>query len=336
MNRRAFLHAALASSVSASAEAQPAPAPGARFAGAASYSAARGGASFLVARHGIVLAEDYPQGDADSRWPLGAGTRSTAALLAASLVEDELMSLDEPVAFTLSEWAGHPIKSQVSVRALLNGTSGVAFAAGRSGGPFEAIALEPAAGLGERFSDDAAPYVLLAEIAHRKLVMAGRTPDPAYYVTERTLAPIGATPIDWTRLSDGSPMLHDGAAVSARAWAQIGELIRREGVWRAEQLADAGAMREALRGTFAESRAGIGFWLAAPTRPGHAPLALESDLWRGASGAPEDLAMAAGDGGQRLYLIPTMGAVIVRQSRTLDPDADWSDAEFLALVLRDA
>lgn len=331
MNRRAFLSAAAASSlVSASARAQSA-APRGRFHTAAAYSAERGGVSFLVVRNGIVLAEDYPGSDANARWPIGAGTKSFAPILAGSLAADGLLSLDDLVAFTFGEWTVHPVKAAISVRALLNGTSGIAF----NGEPRDAaaaLALEPAAALGERFIDNPAPYMILVELARRKLAMAGRLPDPAQYLLDRTLCPIGCAPIGWTRGADGAPLLHDGMAVSARGWAQAGELIRRTGVWRATQLLDENAAREALRGTFAEPRRGMGFWLAAAAR-GADPAGADSDIWRASSPAPMDLAMAAGAGGQRLYIIPSMRMVVVRQSHATT--GAWSDAQFLTSVLRD-
>ncbi|HVK79430.1 MAG TPA: hypothetical protein VM915_02350 [Verrucomicrobiae bacterium] len=43
--------------------------------------------------------------------------------------------------------------------------------------------------------------------------------------------------------------------------------------------------------------------------------------------------MAAGDGGQRLYIAPSAGLVVVRQARSTN--AQWSDAQFLSLLWRD-
>jgi len=333
MNRRAFLSAAAACSVlSASAQqfarAQSMP----RFYSAATYSAERSGASFLVARHGIVLSEDYPSGLPDARWQTGTGTRAFTPLLAASLREDRLMTLDEPVAMTLGEWGAHPQKSLITIRSLLNGTSGIGFARRDTQDLATALALEPSEVMGQGFSDDAAAFLLFGEIARRKLQSAGGETDPARYLTTRTLLPIGCVPIGWSRMADGTPRLDSGAAVSARGWAQAGELIRREGVWRARQLADSDVLREALRGSFAEARAGMGLWLAAASRGGR-QLSVESDLWRASSPAPLDLAMAAGAGGQRLYISPSEGLVIVRQSYSAD--APWSDAQFLSLLWRD-
>jgi hypothetical protein len=223
------------------------------------------------------------------------------------------------------------VKSTISIRALLNGTSGLRFDRRGPRDLATAIALEPSDPPGARFIDDEASYLLLVEIVRRKLATEGRDSDPARYLTMRTLLPIGCVPIGWARDNTGAPRFDNGAAVSARGWAQAGELIRREGVWRAQQLADDGALREAMRGSFAESRAGFGLWLAAPGRS-RDPLSVDSDLWRASSPAPTDLAMAAGDGGQRLYISPSEGAVIVRQARTLEANASWSDAQFLSLI----
>jgi CubicO group peptidase (beta-lactamase class C family) len=331
MNRRAFLTAAAASSVlSASAQqiarAQSMP----RFYEAARYSSERDGVSFLVARHGVVLGEDYPGGAPDARWHIGAGTRMFAPLLAGSLIQDRLLNLDEPVAGTLTEWSQDERRLAIPVRSLLNGTSGVAFPRRGERSLAAALALEPIATMGQAFSNDESAYILLVEIARRKLTAANAESDPARWLTTRTLLPIGCVPIGWTRMADGAPRFDDGAAVSARGWAQAGELVRREGVWRARQLADSSVLQEAMRGSFAEPRAGIGFWLAHQERRDPP---IESDLWRVSHPAPADLVMAAGAGGQRLYIAPSAGLVIARQSR--ETSGPWSDAQFLTLVWRD-
>ncbi len=333
MDRRAFLSAAAACSVVSASSARYARAqPLGAFSDAARYSAERNGAALIVVRHGIVLAQDYPGGPADARWPIGAGTRAFAPLLAASLVEDRLMTLDEPVALTIGDWGAHPIKSTISVRMLLSGASGIGF--GR--GPRDlatAIAAEPEAPPGAHFIEDEAASLIFVEIARRKLAGSGREPDPARYLTTRTLLPIGCVPIGWSRDALGAPRFDTGAAVSARGWAQAGELIRREGVWRAQQLVNANALREAMRGSFAEPRAGFGLWLATPGRA-REDLRVDTDLWRSTSPAPVDLAMAAGEGGQRLYLSPSEGVVVARLARDHNDHA-WSDAAFLSLVWRE-
>src|SRR5262245_30376122 len=128
MNRRAFLSTAGACSiVSASAQYAAEAQPAARFAMAERYSAERGGATFLVVRNGIVLAESYTGVATDARLPIGHGSRAFMPLLLASLAQDRLLNLDEPVAATLGDWGAHPVKSTISIRVLASGASGISF-----------------------------------------------------------------------------------------------------------------------------------------------------------------------------------------------------------------
>src|SRR5690606_14210126 len=159
---------------------------------------------------GVILFESYAGVAADHRFPVGQGSRAFATLLLASLAQDRLLSLDEPVALTLGDWGAHPIKSTISIRVLMSGASGVAFDRRDNRDLATALALEPRETPGTHFVNDEAPYILLAEIARRKLEAAGREPDPARYLTSRTLAPIGCTPIGWTRAQGGAARFDDG------------------------------------------------------------------------------------------------------------------------------
>jgi len=172
--------------------------------------------------------------------------------------------------------------------------------------------------------------LVFGELARRALSGV----DPATYLTSRTLGEISCVPIGWTRLPDGGARLDDGVSVSARNLAQVGELIRREGMWRASELIDGNTLRDARLSTFAESHVGMGLLLASGDRGRGAPNG-DSDLWRMNPNPPQDLVMAAGDGGQRLYVIPSRAMVIVRLAQTLN-GRDWSDAMFLSLLLHDA
>ncbi|MES1198926.1 MAG: serine hydrolase [Pseudomonadota bacterium] len=331
MNRRAFLTTAACTLATASAGAQTA-SPAARFSAAAAYSLDHGGAALLIARNGLLLSESYaPGADAATLWPLGGATRAFTPLLAASMARDGLLRLDEPVGMTLGDWAADPNKSIVSIQALLAGVSGVSFGSAGDLSLASALALPVQAPPGSRYFDDPANYVLFSEIARRKLLAAGGL-DPASYLTYRTLAPIGCSPVAWARTGDGV-LLHDGAAASARGWAQMGELIRRDGVWRAGQLVDSFTLREAQRGAMSEPRAGIGLYLAAGITDNS--MLGGSDMWRMRPPAPFDLVMAAGAAGQRLYVSASQHLVIVRLPQSATATTTWSDAEFLPLVVRD-
>ena len=64
------------------------------------------------------------------------------------------------------------------------------------------------------------------------------------------------------------------------------------------------------------------------------PLTASSDIEFGANGVPDDLFMAAGAGGQRLYIVPSQNLVVVRQANKivlslLRKKHKYSDKEFL-------
>lgn len=327
MRRRAFLLAA------AAIAAPPAFAQGADsrfFPSACAYSDAHGGVALVIRRSGVTLVERLANpGALAAPYPLGHATRALAALLAASLVDDRLMSIDEPVALTLGDWGSDPRKAAITIRFLLNGTSGV-IAGDRALDLDELIALPAAAAPSERFEDDAAGYRLFTEIARRKLVTTGRGADPAAYLIARTLAPIGARFVRFSYDRNGAPRFDDGAAIDARGWAAIGELIQRGGVYRGQQLLSSASLRAAFTGSFIEGRRGIGFWLAGGGAPARYFEPAASDLWTLGGRAPSDLVMAAGREGQRLFAIPSQRLVIARLAARAG--GGWSDAQFLARV----
>jgi CubicO group peptidase (beta-lactamase class C family) len=332
MNRRLFLAgAALSAPLGGLAFAQTP--PRGRFDATLAYSAARGPSALLIARHGVVMAEAYVGANTATRWDLGQAGRMFTPILAAALAEDRLLNLSEPVAMTLGDWGADPVKSTITIRALLNGSSGIG--SNRNGEDLtlaDALALEPQAAPGQRFIDSAAPYLLFGEIAKRKLLARGANIDLGSYLNVRVLDEIRCTPMNWSRTREGAPRLDGGMQTSLRAWAQAGELIRRDGVYRAQEVVDREAISEARRGSFAEPRAGMGLWLTGAAR-GPAPnMAIDSDLWRAAPAPPLDLAMAAGADGQRLYIAPSEGLLIARLGRDGD---HWSDAEFIGAVMRE-
>lgn len=335
ISRRSVLLAAAAYAGSAHAQAQQ------RFSGAKRFSAEQGGQSFLVIRNGVVLAEDYPNGGAaGTPHPLRTASASFAALLAARLVRDDLLDLDEPCAFTLGEWGADAQRNSITVRQLLALTSGVAgpWDANRAPEWTEALAAPVTEAPELRFQPAAAPFQIFGEIARRKLFEAGLEPDVGLYLHNRVLAPLGAD-IRFTQGADGRTWLSTGMSATARAWGQVGELVRRGGIWRARSLVSRLALAQCFDGAQASHyRYGLGWWLGttasgAPPRP----IAEASDVWSLPS-TPIDLAMAAGAGGQRLYVIPSRALVVVRQAQDgARPRAKgWSDAEFLNLILTEA
>ena len=285
------------------------------------YSEARDGLSLLVLIDGRLVCEAYAQGtSATTPLPLYSGTKSLVALMAAAAVDDGLLALDEPAADTLDEWRQDPDKSRVTLRQLLAMSSGLPSRIGEVPTYAAAVAAPFNAAPGQRFQYGPAPYQAFGEIMRRKLAASGQASDPLAYLERRVLQPAGAVAAAWRRGADGQAMMPQGAAMTARDWAKIGEQVR--------------ARRAAYGELFVPSETNrayaVGWWLP---NPGPGAVTASTDLGEGGEAIPRDLVMAAGAGDQRLYVIASHKLVVVRQAR-LRAGSRWSDAEFIRLVLK--
>jgi CubicO group peptidase (beta-lactamase class C family) len=326
--------AALAGLISAVA-AQPAFAEvtrgGRRFAPAVRYNREQGGSGLLVMRHGVVLLEDTGDLQPYSLRPLRAATRILAPLLAAALVHDELMDLDELVAMNIEGWAADPRKTSITIRQLLSQTSGVALglAPSQIAYAIDAARADLSADPATRFIDDPAPLHLFAEIARRKVVAAGRDADLNGYMGRRIFDPIGAS-VNLSRDGGGLPLLTDGATASLPHWALLAEMIRRGGIHRGRAILSGAVLRDARIGSFLEPRYGLGLWLASQAR---APDAPGLDL-AGRDGAiPPGTFGVGGEDGNRIYAVPEASVIVVRAATEGASSARLSDATLLQAVL---
>ncbi len=337
-------------------------------AAAAAYSGSHDGVSFVVMKNGKVVCEDYPNGGAATRSNvLASGTKSFAGIMAAAAAQDKFMSLDERVADTITEWQADPRKSQVTIRQLIGLISGVP--GGPTGAPpsyLVAVATEANADPGTRFQYGPIPFQVFGEVMKRKLQARGAPADALVYLKQRILTPIGIDPGEWRRTKEGDPTMPSGASLTARQWATFGEFVRLGGAWGGKQLVDPQTLAELFKGTPANPRYGVSFWLFAAS-PNAAQIKQPADA-RDADAAiavlPKGVVFAAGAGQQRMFVVPTANMVIVRQAdrsmqrrpakgraekaatdlvaATSVDVADgggaaaggkWSDAEFVKLVL---
>lgn len=313
---------------------------------AADYSAHFKGVSLLVMVDGQCLFEDYPHGHPDRAHELASGTKSFAGALALAAAADGLLCLDEPAADTLPEWRDDPRKAHITLRQLLQLTSGL-----ESGGKHgkvptaaEALLVKAVFAPGTHFLYGNAPFQIFGEILRRKL--APRYHNPLDYLQERVFEPIGLRVGGWRRGSDGQPHFASGACLAAREWAKFGELIRADGCWQGRQILPAELLRESFHGTPDNPAYGLTWWLNAPlpATPRHHQRQLAfgvEDLTREAA-IPRDLVFAAGAGKQRLYISQEKQLVIVRQATgilealTTGERGGFSDREFLLRLLTGA
>lgn len=328
LNRRLFLAASAAACL-----ATPATAQSLDFTAAATYSADRRGVSMLAMRRGEVIFEDYPnQGSAARGWELASGTKSFTGIMCAAAIQDRLISSwDERAAETMSEWRNDE-RRRITIRHLLSLTSGIA------GGPIarpptyaDAIAQPAEAAPGERFAYGPTPFQIFGEIIRRKT-----NGDPLNYLTRRILAPLNIEPTHWRRGADGMPHMPSGAGLTARDWARFGHFVQQGGEGRV----DRDALAQCFNGSRANPGYGLSFWLLRNglVPPGrNAGIEIDTSLSERFGG----ISMAAGAGNQRLYFVPSLDLVIVRQATGIlqaltrrNRGPEWSDAEFLRLALR--
>lgn len=307
---------------------------------AAKYSESKRGTALLVIQNGRTVFEQYARGAVpEGRWPIFSGTKSFWGLTALCGERDNLFRLDDPVSATITEWKTDPRKSRITIRQLLNLTSGLEGAsrlhrssiANRNG---TAICLAAVAEPGTRFIYGPSHLQVFIELLRRKLQRS-----PISYMQENVLGPLGLGAMEFKPDRRGNPLAATGFELTAREWARLGQLILGHGSYNGRRIVPANLLREAVTGTAANPAYGLTFWLN-----NQAPQGVETDIekeldlpWERARWnracfsrtAPADMVIGLGSGYQRLFVIPSMNVIIVRQGK----DARFSDTHFLRLLL---
>jgi CubicO group peptidase (beta-lactamase class C family) len=279
---------------------------------AASYLAQCNGHAMLVYQGEELLFERYMNGHtADKPHVLASGTKSFSGALLCCAAEDGLLSFDEPVADTITEWREHPRKSRITLRQLLQLTGGLD-AGEVMGVPTyaQALASEAKHEPGTRFEYGPVPYQVFGEVMRRKLLPSKE--DALDYLQRRIFSPIGLRYGLWREDADQLPHLPSGAFMTAREWAKFGLLIRDGGRWQGKSIIPEARLRECFIGSKPAPSYGLTFWLGK------------------SEGGPEDLVMAAGKGKQKLYIIPSLKLLAVQ----LADAKRYSEETFLRLLLK--
>ena len=250
--------------------------------------------ALLVQQRDSIVFTRYGSGyDADKAHALYSGTKSFWGVLAVAAADDGLLELDEPVSNAIPSWSGDGPKSRVTLRELLQLTSGIGFGGLGATVPTFAKALdvqlksEP----GGRFAYGGISLQVFGAVLERKLAPSGLTPQA--YLRERIFEPIGLHVDAWRKLRDGTEPLPTGAFLTAREWLKFGSLVCNGGSWRGAVVIRAESLARCFEGSAANPRYGLCWWLS--------PLP-----------AVPDLVYASGSGGQALYVIPSLETVVVK------------------------
>jgi CubicO group peptidase (beta-lactamase class C family) len=308
---------------------------------AAKYSESKRGVSMLVMQNGRTIFERYANGEsARGRWPIFSGTKSFWGIVALAAVHDRLFNLDDSVSDTITEWKNDPRKSQITIRELLNQTDGIEGASRLQRASIRdrnaaAIRLPAVAEPGAAFIYGPSHLQIFSELLRRKFNDRPTT----RYIETRVLNRLGLGRLNYKKDAHGNPLPATGFELTAREWARLGELVLGRGNYRGRQIVPANLFREAFAGSQANPSYGLTFWLNQQSPNGHEvdiermlDLPWGSARWADVcicKDAPADMVVALGSGYQRLFVIPSLKAIIVRQGS----NARFSDAQFLRLIL---
>ena len=240
--------------------------------------------ALVISRRGNVEVEVYGGGfDAGKPHALYSGTKSFWGPLALLARREGLFELDESVGATFPSWRDDPVKRQVTIRQLLTLTAGIGFGGLGNAVPVyeKALAVQLKDRPGARFKYGGIPLQIFGAILAEKLKTRGLTPHD--YLQATLLEPARVQIATWRKLADGARPLPTGAFLTARNWLAYGEYV----------LARHDEFAECFKGTAANPRYGLCWWLGPP-------------------GSPPGTMYASGSGGQALYVVPSLQCVAAR------------------------
>jgi CubicO group peptidase (beta-lactamase class C family) len=299
---------------------------------AAAYSASQRGTSFLAIQNGQTLFEQ----SAGEPHKIYSGTKAFWGMAALAAAEDGLLSLDERVAETVPAWRNDSRKARVTIRQLLDFSAGlepVFYLHNDNPGDRDSIAIRAplVANPGSTFIYGPSALQVFHAVLKEKL----RGESPTHYLERRVLRRLGLGSQRYLQDRAGNPLLASGWLLSARQWAKLGEVALNGGA----PIVSSASMAQCWRGSGANRAFSLGWW-----NNRHAPGGREFDIeamlvprwqrqgWGGAvlcRDAPSDLVACIGSGYQRLYVIPSMNLVVVRQGS----GGRFSDGRFVRLLL---
>ncbi len=287
---------------------------------AARYAQAQGSRALIVARHDHIVFERYWQGtsfdtlsDAQSFTPLLAALATGVALS-----HRRIGWPDEPLGLLLPQWADDP-RGAITVRDLLQQSSGLGAGELDQAADLKAavLGLPLLAPHGTLRVEQGADAQLLALVLER--VSGVRYAD---YLSATLWRRLGAADA-WLWLDRAGGTAHADCCLFARQgdWIRIGQLLARDGTYRGVQLMRPGWVSY-LR-VPSRSDADYGSFLKVAVRP----------VAGGEPYATRDTFAVAGRGGNRLWIVPSMGLAILCTGAPQGRDAGWDEVRIPNLIM---
>lgn len=281
--------------------------------------------ALIVMKDGKLAAERYAEGyDTDTRFVSWSMAKTVTAIMIGQLVGDGLLRLDAPAPVPRWQRSGDP-RAEITLRHLLQMRSGLEhteagdppfessevrmlFLDGRDDMADYATAQPPEAEPGAKFEYSSNTSVILADIAARTLSggnsAEARRQAVSDYLHARLLDPLEMSSMvpefDRAGTLVGGSLMH----ASARDWAKLGELLRRKGSHRGEQLVPRSWIDAMVQPSPKSPHYGLQTWLNRPNGLDEHPLFPDS--------APHSLFAMIGHMGQYVIVSPEQGLTVVR------------------------
>lgn len=281
--------------------------------------------ALIVMKDGKLAAERYAEGyDTDTRFVSWSMAKTVTAIMIGQLVGDGLLRLDSPAPVPRWQRSGDP-RAEITLRHLLQMRSGLEhteagdppfessevrmlFLDGRDDMADYATAQPPEAEPGTKFEYSSNTTVILADIAARTLSggngAEARRQAVSDYLHARLFDPLEMSSMvpefDRAGTLVGGSLMH----ASARDWAKLGELLRRKGSHRGEQLVPRSWIDAMVRPSPKSPHYGLQTWLNRPNGLDEHPLFPDS--------APHSLFAMIGHMGQYVIVSPEQGLTVVR------------------------
>lgn len=291
---------------------------------AARYAGEHGAQALIVSRHDHIVFERYWRGSSfNTLIDAGSLTPLLAALATGHAIAHRQVGWpDEPVGVLLPQWANTP-RGSITVRNLLQFSSGLA-PAGPADNPYDIagslmgrpLAAPPGSRRLEQPADPQLLALALERATHQRY---------ADYLAATIWRPIGAGDA-WLWLDRPGGSAHADCCLISRQgdWIRVGELLLRDGNYRGDELMRPGWI--AVMRSPAQSDPQFGMFVRVASRP-----APGRETY-----AARDVFVAGGPDGNRLWIVPSMGIVVLRTGSAAQSDAGWDDARVPNLVIRGA
>jgi CubicO group peptidase (beta-lactamase class C family) len=288
---------------------------------AAAYAGAHGSRALIVSRHDHIVFERYWQGNGfDTLADAQSFTRLLAALAVGVAISHRLIGWpDEPVGAFIGEWRQDP-RAAITVRNLLQSSSGLARPqpAPRGTDLIAPLLRTPlAAAPGGTRTEQATDPQLLALVIER-----AAKERYASYLSQVLWRRIGAADA-WLRLERPGGAAHADCCMLARQgdWMRIGELLVRDGNYRGDEVIRPGWVALLRAPSRADPHHGAYLRLATSLAPGEDPY------------LADDLFLVGGEGGNRLWLVPSLQLAVLCTGAPAGRDAAWSDSRVPNLIV---